>query len=478
MRLNKDNLKLIKNLKSKPTYNPRKSKNSILHFGVGNFHRAHQAFFVHEMLNNNKDISIIGVNLRSDKTRITLEEQNNHYSLYECSETEINVHVLNPYKKLLFGLEDKTIISDLISNKKTKIITVTVSEKGYHYNSLKKRLDINLDIQNDLQNKKLKTLIGHLSYGLIERYKKNKEDLYIISCDNLSHNGDILKKVVTDFVSFIDKGIALWIMEKVKFPCTMVDCIVPNTKKLPNIIKNKFDDKALVLCEPYRDWYIENNENFLKNSLIHERIKFVNNVQFYENIKLKILNASHSAIAYLGLLLGHNYVHEVINDEICYNFINKYLDKEVIPTIQNEDNFNIPQYKKNILKRFKNNFLNHKLEQIGMDGSLKIPIRIIDTYNKREKKTEYIFTFIIIACWILFFKKDNVTKYKYTISDPMSDIIINIVNTENNIVQKLVENTNIFNVSVKDKTQLKDKIQSQINKIEKLGLSNFLIQFN
>ena len=478
MRLNKDNLKLIKNLKSKPTYNPRKSKNSILHFGVGNFHRAHQAFFVHEMLNNNKDISIIGVNLRSDKTRITLEEQNNHYSLYECSETEINVHVLNPYKKLLFGLEDKAIISDLISNKKTKIITVTVSEKGYHYNSLKKKLDINLDIQNDLQNKKLKTLIGHLSYGLIERYKKNKEDLYIISCDNLSHNGDILKKVVTDFVSFIDKGIALWVMEKVKFPCTMVDCIVPNTKILPNIIKNKFDDKALVLCEPYRDWYIENNENFLKNSLIHERIKFVNNVQFYENIKLKILNASHSAIAYLGLLLGHNYVHEVINDEICYNFINKYLDKEVIPTIQNEDNFNIPQYKKNILKRFKNNFLNHKLEQIGMDGSLKIPIRIIDTYNKREKKTEYIFTFIIIACWILFFKKDNVTKYKYTISDPMSDIIINIVNTENNIVQKLVENTNIFNVSVKDKTQLKDKIQSQINKIEKLGLNNFLIQFN
>tara|TARA_B110000263_G_C15290364_1_gene502957 strand:- start:290 stop:1726 length:1437 start_codon:yes stop_codon:yes gene_type:complete len=478
MRLNKDNLKLIKNLKSKPTYNPRKSKNSILHFGVGNFHRAHQAFFVHEMLNNNKDISIIGVNLRSDKTRITLEEQNNHYSLYECSETEINVHVLNPYKKLLFGLEDKAIISDLISNKKTKIITVTVSEKGYHYNSLKKKLDINLDIQNDLQNKKLKTLIGHLSYGLIERYKKNKEDLYIISCDNLSHNGDILKKVVTDFVSFIDKGIALWIMEKVKFPCTMVDCIVPNTKILPNIIKNKFDDKALVLCEPYRDWYIENNENFLKNSLIHERIKFVNNVQFYENIKLKILNASHSAIAYLGLLLGHNYVHEVINDEICYNFINKYLDKEVIPTIQNEDNFNILQYKKNILKRFKNNFLNHKLEQIGMDGSLKIPIRIIDTYNKREKKTEYIFTFIIIACWILFFKKDNVTKYKYTISDPMSDIIINIVNTENNIVQKLVENTNIFNVSVKDKIQLKDKIQSQINKIEKLGLNNFLIQFN
>ena len=478
MRLNKENIKLIKNLKSKPNYNPKKSKNSILHFGVGNFHRAHQAFFVHEMLNNNKDISIIGVNLRSDKTRITLGEQNNHYSLYECSETDISIHILNPYKKLLFGLEDKKVICDLISNKETKIITVTVSEKGYHYNSIKKKLDINQDIQNDLQNKKLKTLIGHLSYGLIERYKENKEDLYIISCDNLSHNGDILKKVVTDFVSYVDKNIALWIMEKVKFPCTMVDCIVPNTKMLPSIIKKKFEDKALVLCEPYRAWYIENDEDYLKNNLVHERIKFVDNVQFYENIKLKILNASHSAIAYLGLLLGHKYVHEAINDELCFNFINKYLDKEVIPTIRNKDNFDIVQYKNDILKRFRNNFLNHKLEQIGMDGSLKIPIRIIDTYNKREKKTEYIFTFIIIACWILFFKKENVLKYSYNISDPISDDIINKVNSETNFVEKLIEIKDIFNVSAEDKIELKNKVKVQINKIERLSLNNFLIQFN
>ena len=124
MRLNQDNIKLLNNLKSKPNYNPQKAKNSILHFGVGNFHRAHQAFFIHEMLNSNKDVSIIGINLRSDETRRNLEEQNNFYSLYECTESEINVHVLNPYKKLLFGLEDKKEICNLIANKGTKIITL------------------------------------------------------------------------------------------------------------------------------------------------------------------------------------------------------------------------------------------------------------------------------------------------------------------------------------------------------------------
>ena len=197
MRLNQDNIKLLNNLKSKPNYNPQKAKNSILHFGVGNFHRAHQAFFIHEMLNSNKDVSIIGINLRSDETRRNLEKQNNYYSLFECTESDINIHVLNPYKKLLFGLEDEKEICDLIANKETKIITITVTEKGYHYNTINKSLDLNDDIQNDLENdlenKKIKTLVGHISYGLIQRFKENKEDIYIISCDNLSHNGDILK---------------------------------------------------------------------------------------------------------------------------------------------------------------------------------------------------------------------------------------------------------------------------------------------
>ena len=478
MRLNQENIKLINNLKSKPNYNPQKKKNSILHFGVGNFHRAHQAFFVHEMLNNNEDTSIIGVNLRSDETRKNLEEQNNYYSLYECTESDINIHILNPYKKLLFGLKDKKEISDLIANKETKIITITVTEKGYHYNPIDKTLDLNEDIQNDLENKKLKTLIGHLSYGLIERYKKNKEEIYILSCDNLSHNGDILKKVITDFVSHIDKTIALWIEEQVKFPCTMVDCIVPNTKKLPSVIKEKFQDNSLVLCEPYRDWYIENKSILLQNSLVHERIKFVDNVAFYENIKLKILNASHSALAYLGLLLGYTYVHEAIDDELCYNFINKYLDKEVIPTIQKEDKFDIPQYKQNILKRFRNHFLNHKLEQIGMDGSLKIPIRIIDTFKNRQKHTEYSLTYIIIACWLLFLKKDNIQKYNYNVLDPMAENLIHIVNGEYNFVEKIIELQSIFNISEEDKIELKNKIKYQINKIENLSLKNFLFEIN
>jgi len=204
----------------------------------------------------------------------------------------------------------------------------------------------------------------------------------------------------------------------------------------------------------------------------------VDNVQFYENIKLKILNASHSALAYLGLLLGHKYVHEAIGDELCYNFINNYLDKEVIPTIKKQDNFDLAQYKKDVLKRFRNHFLNHKLEQIGMDGSLKIPIRIIDTYKNNNLNIKYTYTFIIVACWILFLKKNNINKYKYSVSDPMSEDLLNIVNNEKNVVEKIIDLKNIFDLSEEYKIILKSNVNNQINSIETLNLKIFLSQLN
>jgi len=222
----------------------------------------------------------------------------------------------------------------------------------------------------------------------------------------------------------------------------------------------------------------EDKSDLLKSHPLHERIKFVDNVEFYESIKLKILNASHSALAYLGLLLGYRYVHEVIADKLCFNFINNYLDREVIPTIKQQDNFDLTQYKKNVLKRFRNHYLNHKLEQIGIDGSLKIPIRIIDTYKNKNKNTEYVYTYTIIACWILFLKKNNINKFNYEVSDPICDYLFQIVNNEKNAIEKIIDLKNIFDFSEEYKKIFKKNINNQIYSIENLSLKNFLSQLD
>ena len=472
--LNKANIGLIKNINTYPKYNIEKMQNTILHFGVGNFHRAHQAFFVHEIINANKDLSIIGINLRSKDTKEILEKQNYLYSLLECSKNRNKIHVINSIKKILYGHEDKKEIRKLISNSFTRIITITITEKGYCYDNLNKCLNYNYEIQNDFEDKNLFTLVGHLSYGLIERFNKNKEELYIISCDNLSNNGKILKTVILDFINNVNKNAASWVNQSVYFPSTMVDCIVPNSKKLANEIKLNYCDEALVICESYRDWYIENKDDYLKTILSHKDIKFVENVSFYEQIKLKMLNASHSAVAYIGLLLDYKYVHEVINNKICYKFINTYLEREVIPTILLEDQFDIQKYKKIILSRFKNKFLNHKLEQIGADGSFKIPIRIIDTYVNRQVKFKYNFTFIIIASWIYFLSGKTLKGNNYSVIDPNKNELMKIISENKNFIGEILKIKKIFDLSESDRIEMQKGVNYFYNKIEKVGLQKVL----
>ncbi len=176
MQLNKNiNRNLLKE-QSFPNYNINNNQDCILHFGIGNFHRAHQALYIHEILENNKNISIIGINLRSEETNNKMQVQDYLYSLVRISNNYKKVDILNPIKKILFGLKHKSEIRNLIVSEEIKLITITVTEKGYHFDKNKK-LNFSNQIINDLEDKDLSTLIGHLGFGIIERYKKNKKKL-------------------------------------------------------------------------------------------------------------------------------------------------------------------------------------------------------------------------------------------------------------------------------------------------------------
>ena len=230
MQLNKNiNRNLLKE-QSFPSYNINNNEDCILHFGIGNFHRAHQALYIHEILENNKNISIIGVNLRSEETNNKMQLQDYLYSLVRISNNYKKVDILNPIKKVLFGLKHKNEIRNLIVSEKIKLITITVTEKGYHFDKNKK-LNFSNQIINDLEDKELSTLIGHLSFGIIERYKKNKKKLIVLSCDNLSENGTILKNLVKQFIEKKYPKCLDWFDNNIDFPLSMVDGIVPNNNK-------------------------------------------------------------------------------------------------------------------------------------------------------------------------------------------------------------------------------------------------------
>ena len=463
--------KEIKEKKFLPRYNIQKKSNCILHFGIGNFHRAHQALYIHELLEQNKDLSIIGVNLRSNTTREKLEKQDYLYSLVQISDDQKKITTINSIKENLFGLNEKNKIRNLISSSEIKLITLTVTEKGYHFDE-NKNLLLNNEIKNDFKDEKLVTVIGHLSYGLIDRYKKNKEKITILSCDNLSENGNVLKNLITSFIQTIEPDCLEWLNNNVDFPLSMVDGIVPNNNKNAEFFDLPYEDNSLVVTEPYREWYIESKNTQLKSVLSHDNIKFVDDVKFYENIKLKILNASHSAIAYIGHLLGYVYVHEAINDDICYNFISNFLDKEVIPTLPHKNDFDIKVYKNKVLGRFKNSFIEDKLLRISMDGSLKLPIRIIETFNNNKGNTDYIN--LIITAWLIFIE-DRLVINSSALQDPNNELFMTFYKeNKDKYFLQILNLKKIFNVEKDKKENLITVVSGNINYIKKYSLRHLM----
>ncbi len=467
-------MQLSRQIKEKnylPRYNIKKKSNCILHFGIGNFHRAHQALYIHELLEQNKDLSIIGVNLRSNTTREKLEKQDYLYSLVQISDDQKKITTINSIKEILFGLNEKNKIRNLISSSEIKLITLTVTEKGYHFDE-NKNLLLNNEIKNDFKDEKLVTVIGHLSYGLIDRYKKNKEKITILSCDNLSENGNVLKNLITSFIQTIEPDCLEWLNNNVDFPLSMVDGIVPNNNKNAEFFDLPYEDNSLVVTEPYREWYIESKNTQLKSVLSNDNIKFVDDVKFYENIKLKILNASHSAIAYIGHLLGYVYVHEAINDDICYNFISNFLDKEVIPTLPHKNNFDIKVYKNKVLGRFKNSFIEDKLLRISMDGSLKLPIRIIETFNNNKGNTDYIN--LIITAWLIFIE-DRLVINSSALQDPNNELFMTFYKeNKDKYFLQILNLKKIFNVEKDKKENLITVVSGNINYIKKYSLRHLM----
>lgn len=465
---------LSKQIKEKnllPKYNIQEKRNCILHFGIGNFHRAHQALYIHELLEQNKDLSIIGVNLRSNSTKEKLEKQDYLYSLVQISDDQKNIITINSIKEILFGLTEKNKIRSLIASPEIELITLTVTEKGYHFDENKKLL-LNDEIINDFEDKELLTVIGHISYGLINRFKKNKQKITILSCDNLSENGNVLQNLITSFIEKIEPSCLEWLKTHVDFPLSMVDGIVPNNNKTSDFFDLPYKDNSLVVTEPYREWYIESKDTKLQRILNNDKINFVDDVKFYENIKLKILNASHSAIAYIGHLLGYVYVHEAINDNTCFNFISNFLDKEVIPTLPHKNDFDLISYKNRVLKRFKNSFIEDKLLRIAMDGSLKLPIRIIETFNNNKEKTEYIN--LIITAWLIFIE-DRLVINSSSLQDPNNELFMNFYKEKKEkYFMEILNLKKIFNIDESEKENLKRNVSNNITYIKKYSIRHLV----
>ncbi|MEP2653220.1 MAG: mannitol dehydrogenase family protein [Paraglaciecola sp.] len=418
----------------------------IVHLGIGAFHRAHQAVYTqqaNEMCDDNWQV--IGVSLRSVSVQEQLRPQNGLYSVCQTDVSGNSNSVMSVVKDVLVLPNEPIKVLTALAQAHTHIVSLTVTEKGYCHDPASGNLDLeNTQIRHDLDNLSTPTTaIGLLVCSLKDRYEQGFAPYTVLCCDNLSNNGQTLKQIVIQFAEQLDKELALWIAENVPFPNTMVDRIVPATTKndISELTRElDYQDLAMVKTERFSQWVIE--DTFASDRPKWEKVgvSLVKDVEPFENAKLRLLNGAHSSLAYLGFLMGYDYVHQVMENKDLAAFLNHIMQTEIIPTIEPPQGINLIEYSLDLLQRFSNPALNHRTYQIAMDGSQKVPQRLLHTIeDKLEQNTPFDGLCFAVAGWLRYSMGFDLKGDPIEVQDPLADELFNIQKHDFYDIDKLID---------------------------------------
>ncbi|KAM5343916.1 hypothetical protein ACJ41O_012453 [Fusarium nematophilum] len=368
-----------------PAYDRTDIKEGIVHVGVGGFHRAHLAVYVDKLLQKHgqREWAICGVGLRPNDAamRDVLSAQDHMYTVIERSAKGSSAKVVGSINSFLFAPDDREAVIAKMAHPDTHIVSLTITESGYYYNENTHQLQSeHADIQHDLANENSPiSIFGFLYAALARRHERGMKPFTVLSCDNMQKNGSITRSMLESFARLRNPDIAKWIAEEGAFPNAMVDRITPSTSQ--NDIKSladKFgiDDAWPVVTEPFMQWVVE--DKFCDGRPPFEKVgvqvvKDVHDVEQFEKHKLRLLNASHSAMAYPGQLAGFKYVHEVMEHPVYREFIWQMMQQEVKPLLPQIPGVDIDQYCNTLMERFSNPTIMDQIPRIALNASGKIP---------------------------------------------------------------------------------------------------------
>jgi Mannitol-1-phosphate/altronate dehydrogenases len=378
--------KLLTAKATRPTYDRSKLVPRIVHLGFGAFHRAHQAIYADILAaEHGSDWGYTEVNLIGGEQQIAdLKSQDNLYTVAEMSADAWTARVVGVVKDALHAQVDglETVLGKMCEPQ-VAIVSLTITEKGYCHSPATGQLMLdNPFIAADLQNPhQPKSAPGVIVEALARRKAAGLPAFSVMSCDNMPENGHVMRNVVTAYARAVDAELAAWIEQHVTFPSTMVDRIVPavtadTLDKIEQLTGVR--DPAGVACEPFRQWVIE--DNFVAGRPEWEKAgaELVADVIPFEEMKLRMLNGSHSFLAYLGYLAGYQHINDCMEDENYRRAAHALMLQEQAPTLKVQG-VDLARYADLLIDRYSNPALRHRTWQIAMDGSQKLPQRMLDS---------------------------------------------------------------------------------------------------
>ena len=363
-------------------------KPGIVHFGPGAFFRAFNAPFTDDAMTQQgaDDWGIVAVSLKSASARDSLVPQGCTYTAVELAPAGRKARRIGAICDVMVAPEDPAAVVDILSDPTIKIASLTVTEKGYCHNPSTGGLDFaHPDIEHDLADlAKPRSVLGFLVAALRQRRAQGQLPFTIMSCDNLPSNGRLLRGLVLEFASAIDAELSQWIENQVPFPCTMVDRITPATTDddiAALAAAEGYFDPACVVHEPFRQWVIE--DRFVAGRPAWDQVgaQFVDDVEAHELMKLRCLNGTHSTLAYLGYLAGYETIAETVADPAFARLCEKLWRDAILPTVPQPQGEDLEAYCQALLERYRNSAIRHRTWQIAMDGSQKLPQRLLGTIS-------------------------------------------------------------------------------------------------
>ncbi len=406
-----------------PDYDPRAVTIGIVHLGLGNFHRAHQAVYTDTVLAGDSAWGICGVSMRTRGAVDALIAQDNLYTVVERGPDGTRARVIGSLREALAGADGVARAIRRIAAAGTRIVSLTVTEKGYCHLPATGRLDsAHPDIVHDLAHPgEPRSAPGMLLAGLAARMPSGLP-ITVLTCDNLPHNGALVRRLVLELAEMHDPRLARWIEANVTFPATMVDRIVPATTPadLETVRQLGLDDAVPVATEPFCQWVIEDRFACGRPAWENAGAQFVNDVAPFELMKLRMLNGAHSAMAYLGYLAGHEFIYQASSDAGLARVVESLWD-ELAPTLPPTPGIDIAAYRRDLMRRFRNTALPHRTWQIAMDGSQKLPQRLLAAARERLAANQSIDTIALaVAAWMRYVNGRDENGKAIDVRDPFA----------------------------------------------------------
>ncbi|MDR2112043.1 MAG: mannitol dehydrogenase family protein [Candidatus Accumulibacter sp.] len=440
---------------ARPAYDRARVAVGIVHFGTGGFHRAHQAMYVDELMNQglSMDWGICGVGVMPADRRMrdALKSQDGLYTLViKRPDGKHDARVIGSIVDFIYAPDDPRRVIETMAAPSTRIVSMTITEGGYNFHHVTGEFDFgNPAVARDLAPSAApQTVFGLVTEALRRRRERGVAPFTVMSCDNIQSNGDVAKKMFSAFALRKDPALGEWIAREVAFPNAMVDRITPVT--VPGDIEELakrfgIDDAWPVVCEPFTQWVLEDHFPAGRPAFEKAGAQLVGDVTPYELMKLRLLNASHQALAYFGYLSGYRYAHEVTQDPLFSAFLINYMEREGSPTLRPVPGVDLDLYRRTLIGRFANPQIGDTLARLCAESSDRIPKWLLPVIRANlANGGEIRRSAAVVASWARYAEGRDEQGEPIAVVDRMKDSLMAIAANNRKHRTAFIENREVF----------------------------------